>query len=268
MSFISTYRINQVRNDLELLLILAKRDISVRYKQTFLGIIWAIIKPLVTMSVFLFAFKNVSNIKDLGGYPIQLVIFSGVLFWNFFANAFQYSSNSILTNSNLISKVYFPRLIIPISAISVPFIDFIVGFVIYLILSISLNYPITYQIMYLPVAFTFLVLFSLGLGLIFSSFAIKHRDFLQIIPLIVQYGFFITPIIYTSNELISKSWFKYYLYINPLVGLVEFFRFSLIRGYHILSFYDFFISGMISIIIFILGLFIFKNKEKTFVDYL
>jgi len=127
MSFISTSRIIQVRNDLELLLILAKRDISVRYKQTILGIIWAIIKPLVTMSVFLFAFKNVSNIQDLGGYPIQLVIFSGVLFWNFFANTFQFSSNSILTNSNLISKVYFPRIIIPISAISVPFIDFIIG---------------------------------------------------------------------------------------------------------------------------------------------
>jgi lipopolysaccharide transport system permease protein len=136
MSFISTYRIIQVRNDLELLLILAKRDISVRYKQTILGIIWAIIKPLVTMSVFLFAFKNVSNIQDLGGYPIQLVIFSGVLFWNFFANTFQFSSNSILTNSNLISKVYFPRIIIPISAISVPFIDFIIGFIIELTLFI------------------------------------------------------------------------------------------------------------------------------------
>lgn len=268
MSIISTYSISQVRNDLELLLILAKRDISVRYKQTFLGIIWAVIKPLVTMSVFLFAFKNVSNIEDLGGYPIQLVIFSGVLFWNFFANAFQFSSNSILTNSNLISKVYFPRIIIPISSLSVPFIDFIVGFIIYLILSLSLNYPISYQLIYLPLAFLFLVLFSLGLGLIFSSFAVKHRDFLQIIPLIVQYGFFITPIIYTSNELISKTWFKYYLYINPLVGLVELFRFTLIRGYHILSFYDFFISGMISIVIFVLGLFIFKYKENTFVDYL
>ena len=122
--------------------------------------------------------------------------------------------------------------------------------------------------MYLPIVFLFLSLFSLGLGLIFSSFAIKHRDFLQIIPLIVQYGFFVTPIIYTSNELISKSWFQYYLYINPLVGLVEFFRFSLISGYHILTFYDFFISSMISIVVFILGLFIFKHKEDTFVDHL
>lgn len=268
MSFISTYRIKLVRNGLELLFILAKRDISVRYKQTFLGIIWAIIKPLVTMSVFLFAFKNVSNINNLGGYPIQLVIFSGVLFWNFFANVFQFSSNSILTNSNLISKVYFPRIIIPISAISVPLIDFIIGFIIYIILSMSLNYSFSYNIFYFPIALLFLLLFSLGLGLIFSSFAIKHRDFLQIIPLIVQYGFFITPIIYTSNELMSKAWFKYYLYINPLVGLVEFFRFSLIQGYYVLSIYDFFISCMISIVIFILGLFIFKFKEKTFVDYL
>jgi len=112
------------------------------------------------------------------------------------------------------------------------------------------------------------LLFSLGLGLIFSSFAIKHRDFLQIIPLIVQYGFFITPIIYTSNEIIGKSWFKYYLYINPLVGLVEFFRFSLIKSYHILSFFDFFISCLISLVVFVLGLLVFKFKENTFVDYL
>jgi lipopolysaccharide transport system permease protein len=268
MSFISTSRIIQFRNDLELLIILAKRDISVRYKQTFLGILWAIIKPLVTMSVFLFAFKNVSNIRDLGGYPIQLVIFSGVLFWNFFANSFQFTSNSILTNSNLISKVYFPRIIIPISAVSVPLIDFIIGFIIYLILSFSLNYSISYNILYLPVAFLFLSLFSLGLGLIFSSFAIKHRDFLQVIPLIVQYGFFITPIIYTSNEIIAKTWFKYYLFINPLVGLVEFFRFSLIQGYQILSYFDFFISCLISVVVFILGLLTFKLKENTFVDYL
>ena len=268
MSFFSTSRIIQVGNNLELLFILAKRDISVRYKQTILGIVWAIIKPIATMLVFLFAFKNVSNIHDLGGYPIQLVIFSGILFWNFFANAFQFSSNSILTNSNLVSKVYFPRIIIPLSAISVPFIDFLVGFFIYFIISYSLNYSISYTILFLPVAFFFLLLFSLGLGLIFSSFAIRHRDFLQIIPLIVQYGFFITPIIYTSNEIISKSWFKYYLLINPLVGLVEFFRFSLIKGYHILSFFDFFISCALSLIVFILGLVIFKFKEDTFVDHL
>ena len=268
MSFISSSRVIQVRNDLELLFILAKRDISVRYKQTFLGIIWAIIKPLVTMSVFLFAFKNVSNIQNLGGYPIQLVIFSGILFWNFFANAFQFSSNSILSNSNLISKVYFPRIIIPISAISVPFIDFIVGFIIYLILTFSLNYSISLHILYLHISFFFLLLISLGLGLIFSSFAVKHRDFLQVIPLIVQYGFFITPIIYTSNEIMGKFWFKYYLFINPLVGLVEFFRFSLIQGYQILSLFDFFISCLISVFVFILGLFVFRFKENTFVDYL
>lgn len=255
-------------NNFELFLILAKRDVSVRFKQTALGMIWAIIRPITTMLVFLFAYKNVTNISNISGYPIQIVIYSGILFWNLFANSFQSVSNSIMLSSNLITKVYFPRMIILFSAIAVSLVDFIFGFLVYLILALYFNINISYNLFFLPVAVLITLFISIGLGAIFASFSVRKRDFLQIIPIIVQYGFFVTPIVYTSLEFYSKSWFKMYTLINPLVGLVEFFRFSLIGGYNILSFSEILISIFSSILIFVIGLFVFNFKKDTFVDYL
>lgn len=264
--FITKYK--EIKKDYELLVILAKRDISVRYKQTFLGIAWAIIRPMATMLVFLFAFKNVANIKDFSGYPIQLVIFSGVLFWNYFANGFQSISQSILINGNLISKVYFPRLIICISSLAVTLVDFFVGLIVYVILLIGLKQPLTEAIFLLPLALLVTTLFSLGLGLIFASFAIKYRDLLQAIPLIVQYGFFVTPIVYTSSEIIGKSWYPIYLWLNPLASFVEFFRFCLISNYPTYSDNGLLAAIIISIVTFFIGLWIFDVREDSFVDHL
>lgn len=261
-------KFKEIVQDFELLVILAKRDISVRYKQTILGVAWAVIRPMATMLVFLFAFKNVANIKDFSGYPIQLVIFSGILFWNFFANGFQSISQSILVNGNLISKVYFPRLIICISSLAVTLVDFFVGLFVYLILLVGLHQPISETIVFLPLALLITTLFSLGLGLIFASFAIKYRDILQAIPLIVQYGFFITPIVYTSNEFSGKSWYTLYTLLNPLASFVELFRYCLIANYSLFSFQNFLIAGCISIIIFIMGIWIFDIREDSFVDHL
>jgi lipopolysaccharide transport system permease protein len=258
----------EIKKDFELLVILAKRDISVRYKQTFLGIIWAIIRPMATMLVFLFAFKNVANIKDFSGYPIQLVIFSGILFWNYFANGFHSISQSILVNGNLISKVYFPRLIICISSLAVTLVDLLVGLIVYVILLFGLNQPVTESIFLLPLVLLITTLFSLGLGLIFASFAVKYRDLLQAIPLIVQYGFFVTPIVYTSSEFMGKSWYPIYLWLNPLASFVEFFRFCLIPNYPIHSINGLFISIFISLLTFFIGLWIFDVKEDSFVDFL
>jgi len=259
---------SEIVKERELLYILAKRDISIRYKQTYLGIIWAIIRPVLTMLVFLFAFKNVAKISDISGFPIQLIIFSGVLFWNLFANTFQAVSNSILANHNLVSKVYFPRLIIAFSSIAVSLFDFLIGLVVYFGLSISLIHTIPATILLIPVAVLLILLFSIGLGLIFCSFSIKYRDFLQMIPLIVQYGFFVSPIVYTANSLQISSWFNVYAFINPLVGLVEYARTLLIPGY-VLSSWDFvLLSISCSLLIFFTGIFIFTKKESSFVDYL
>jgi lipopolysaccharide transport system permease protein len=261
-------KFKEISDDYELLLILAKRDIAVRYKQTILGVAWAVIRPMTTMLVFLFAFKNVANIKDFSGYPIQLVIFSGILFWNFFANGFQSISQSILVNGNLISKVYFPRLIICISSLAVTLVDFFVGLLVYMLLLIGLQQPLTETILFIPLALLITTIFSLGLGLIFASYAIKYRDILQAIPLIVQYGFFVTPIVYTSNEFVGKSWFPIYSVLNPLASFVEFFRFCLIPNYTLFSFSNLIVAGITSIVIFTIGLFVFDIREDSFVDHL
>ncbi|MHA8049898.1 ABC transporter permease [Aquirufa sp. ROCK-SH2] len=261
-------KIKEVYSEKDLLFILAKRDISVRYKQTILGLVWAVVKPVATMLVFLFAFKQVAKVNSFSGFPIQLIIFSGVLFWNFFANSFQAICNSILINSNLVSKVYFPRLIICISSIAVPLLDFFVGLVVYFILSISLQEPISHFVFLLPLVIFITIFFTLGIGLIFVSFSVKYRDVQQITPLIVQYGFFITPIVYTTQEFIHKKWFSVYTIINPLSSFVEFFRYTLIDQYHIFNLNNLLISLITSSIIFVVGLVIFTKREDSFVDFL
>lgn len=261
-------KIKEVYSEKDLLFILARRDISVRYKQTILGLVWAVIRPVATMLVFLFAYKQVAKVNSFSGFPIQLIIFSGILFWNYFANSFQAVCNSILINGNLVSKVYFPRLIICLSSIAVPLLDFFIGLIVYLILSISLNYPISNSFFLLPLALFLITLFSLGIGLIFVSFSVKYRDVQQITPLIVQYGFFVTPIVYTTQEFLSNKWFPLYNIINPLSSFVEFFRFSLIDNYHIFNLHNLLISILTSCFIFIIGLIIFIKREDSFVDYL
>ena len=267
MSFLNIFNF-RYSNSFELFLILAKRDISVRFKQTALGMIWAIIRPITTMLVFLFAYKNVTNISNISGYPIQIVIYSGILFWNLFANSFQSVSNSILLSSSLITKVYFPRMIILFSAIAVAVIDFLFGLFIYFILALFFKISISFNLLLLPIVVLITLFLSIGLGAIFASLSVRKRDFLQIIPIIVQYGFFVTPIVYTSLEFYLKPWFKIYTFVNPLVGLVEFFRFTLISGYHVLSLNEILISIFSSTIIFITGLLVFHYKKDTFVDYL
>ncbi len=259
---------SEIFRERELLYILAKRDISIRYKQTYLGIIWAIIRPVLTMLVFLFAFKNVAKINDISGFPIQLIIFSGVIFWNLFANTFQAVSNSILANHNLVSKVYFPRLIIAFSSIAVSLFDFIIGLIVYIILSLFLIQTLSFTLLLLPFAVLLLLFFSIGLGLLFCSFSIKYRDLLQMIPLIVQYGFFVSPIVYTAQSLQISNWFNVYALINPLVGIVEYARTILIPNYEVKSADFIYLSITTCIITFFVGIYVFTKKESSFVDYL
>jgi lipopolysaccharide transport system permease protein len=261
-------KIKEVFSERELLLILAKRDISVRYKQTILGLAWAVVKPVVTMLVFIFAYQQVAKVNSFSGYPIQLIVFSGILFWNYFANSFQAICNSILVNSNLVSKVYFPRLIICISSMAVPLVDFFVGLIVYVVLSMALDYPVSNYIFLFPIVLLLISIFSLGIGLIFVSFSVKFRDVLQITPLIVQYGFFITPIVYTTNELISKIWFTYYNIVNPLSSMVEFFRYTLLDDYSLFNFNHLILSTATSFVILIIGIIIFNKRESSFVDHL
>jgi lipopolysaccharide transport system permease protein len=260
--------IKEVIAEKDLLFILAKRDITVRYKQTVLGILWAVIRPVATMFVFIFAFKQIPALSSTNKYPFQLILFSGILVWNYFANSFQAVSNSLLVNSNLISKVYFPRLIIAFSSIAVSLLDLLIGLVVYMILCIYFQYPITFNILYFPLVIIVISFFSIGLGLILGSFSIKYRDILQIIPIVVQYGFFVSPVVFTIDSMLNKSWFIYYLILNPIVGLIEISRYVLLEGYKSINLLQFLITLTSAFLCFIIGITIFNKRENSFVDHL
>lgn len=252
----------------ELLFILAIRDITVKYKQTFVGVAWAIFRPVLTVLVFVFAFDKVAKIESHSTIPLQIIIFTGVIFWNFFAMSFQQVSNSITGNANLVSKVYFPRLLMPLSAVAVPLLDFLVGFVVMIPFLIYKGYTPTIHIIFVPVFLFLAFLASFSLGVIFASLNVQFRDFQQIVPLVVQYGFFVCPIAYPITSIQHFSWYPIYQWINPLSGIIEGFRWCLIPNYT-----DFEWSNFIPTIIFVtitttLAVIFFRKKENSFVDYI
>jgi lipopolysaccharide transport system permease protein len=252
----------------DLLIILARRDLTVRYKQTVIGIAWAVIRPILTVSVFVFAFHKVSKIKDESGIPFEIIIFTGVIYWNFFASAFQQVSNSVTGNANLVSKVYFPRLLMPLSSVAVPFVDFLVGFFVLIPFLLYRGVPIDWHILFVPVFLFFGFLAALSLGVIFASLNVQFRDFQQIVPLIVQYGFFVCPVAFSIATVQNLSWYKYYAWLNPLAGIIEGFRWCLIPGYRFFSFQSFIPSIVFVIITTFLAIYFFRKKEKTFVDFI
>ncbi len=257
----------EIIEHLNLITILAKRDLKVRYSQTFLGVFWAIVKPLSTLFIFIFMFKKIANINQINGIPVQIIILSGIIFWNYFASSFTNVSNCITANTNLITKVYFPRMILAISTLSVALVDFLFSFVIYLIASIILNIPIGISVIALPFILLAIGLFSLGAGLLFAANSIKYRDIQHVGPLIVQYGFFITPVIFSIQSVHFEKYLGLYYAINPLVGLIELGRFLLIENYAINLVYITY-SFISALLVFFLGIYIFIKKESSFVDHL
>ncbi len=257
----------EIFEHLNLILILAKRDLKVRYSQTLLGILWAIIRPLSTLFIFIFMFKKIANINEIQGVPVQIIILSGIIFWNYFSTSFTSVSNSITSNTNLVSKVYFPRLILAISSIATSLVDFILSFLIFIIVSLFLGNSITYMFLLVPIILLLLSLFSLGLGLLFAANSIKYKDLQHIGPLIVQYGFFVTPVIYSINSIKDTQYIDYYYFINPLVGIIELGRYILITNY-LININSILISIISTFVLFVIGVFLFIKKEGSFIDYL
>lgn len=259
--------LKEVVENISLIIILSKRDLKVRYSQTLLGVLWAIIKPLSTLFIFIFMFKKIANINTIEGIPIQIIILSGIIFWNYFGTTFTNISNSITANTNLISKVYFPRLILSIASLATAVVDFMLSFVIFIIASMILQNDLTLKMLLFPIILILISLFSLGLGLLFASNSIKYRDLQHIGPLIVQYGFFITPVIYTIKSVKSTNFIDLYYIFNPLVGIIELGRYLLISNYSI-NFTSISYSIISTLILFIFGVVVFIKKESTFIDYL
>ncbi|MFZ3046060.1 MAG: ABC transporter permease [Desulfatirhabdiaceae bacterium] len=248
----------------ELFVILAWRDISVRYKQTAIGVVWAILRPFLTMIVFTVIFGRIAKLPSDGGAPYALLVFSAMLPWHLFSNAMSEASNSLINNEKLISKVYFPRMIIPVATIVTAFIDFSISFIILIGLMVFYQFSPDWHILLLPVFILLALLASLGPGLWITAFNVKYRDFRYVIPFIVQFGLYVSPVGFSSN-VISEDWRLLYS-INPMVGVIDGFRWCILGGESPLYWPGFVISLIIIIFFLWRGITHFRKMEKTFAD--
>jgi lipopolysaccharide transport system permease protein len=249
----------------ELFYILSWRDTKVRYKQTTLGVLWAVIRPLLTMVVFTFVFGRVAKMDMESTAPYAIVVFAALLPWQFFSNSLTESSNSLIGNERLITKVYFPRLIIPASSVITSFIDFLISFAILLVLFVVYRYTPPAKIFLMPLFWILAFLASFGPGLYLTALNVKYRDFRYIIPFIVQFGLFISPVGYTSSK-IPEEYIGLYA-LNPMVGVIDGFRWCIVEGApNPLLHYPFYISLTVIILFVILSLYQFRRMEKSFAD--
>jgi lipopolysaccharide transport system permease protein len=247
----------------ELFYFLAWRDILVRYKQTAIGIAWALIRPFLTMVVFTVVFGNLAKLPS-EGVPYPILVFSAMLPWQFFANALSECSNSLIGNANLISKVYFPRLIVPVSAIVVSFVDFMISGIILLGLMAWYNYVPSWRILMLPVFVAIAFAASIGAGLLFASLNVKYRDFRFIVPFITQIGLYISPVGFSSN--IVPEQYRLLYSLNPMVGVIDGFRWSILGGDAKLYLPGFALSLGLVLLMLITGIVYFRKVERTFAD--
>ena len=246
----------------ELFYILSWRDIKVRYKQTVVGAAWSVIRPLLTTIVFYFVFSRIAKLQNPGTAPYMLMIFAGMLPWQFFSNALSEASSSLINNSNLITKVYFPRMIIPASSVITSLVDFAITFVIMLFMMAWFKFLPGWQIILLPVFILLAFVCAFGIGLFLTALNVKYRDFRYIIPFIIQFGLYITPVGF-SSALITEKWKTLYS-LNPMVGVIDGFRFCLLGDtMHWQSLIN---SIIISLFFLFLGIYYFRKMEKTFAD--
>jgi lipopolysaccharide transport system permease protein len=248
----------------ELFQVLAWRDVSVRYKQTIIGVAWAVIRPFLTMVVFTVIFGKVAKLPSEGSAPYALLVFAGLLPWTFFSTALAEASNSLISNSNLIGKVYFPRLIVPTATVVVAFIDLLISFVILACVMVWYNFMPSWQILFLPVFILLAVLTSLGPGLWITALNVKYRDFRYVIPFITQFGLYVSPVGFTST-VIPEKWRLLYS-VNPMVGIIDGFRWSLLGGQCEMDWISFCISMGVMIILLWFGVRKFRETEKHFAD--
>ncbi len=248
----------------ELFAILAWRDVSVRYKQTVIGIAWAVIRPFLTMVVLTVVFGNIAKLPSDGAAPYPVLVFVGMLPWFLFSSILSEASNSLIGNASLIGKVYFPRLIIPTSSAVVALVDFSINFTILFGLMVWFGFMPSWQIVFLPAFALLAVLASLGPALFIAALNVKYRDFRYIIPFIVQLGLYISPVGFSSS-VIPEQW-RFWYSLNPIVGVIDGFRWCLLGGES-----ELYIPGLsmsLGVVAFFLwfGIWYFRRTEKTFAD--
>ena len=247
----------------ELFFFMAWRDIIVRYKQTVIGIAWSVIKPLLSMIVFTVVFGRIAKLPN-DGVPYPVLVFSALLPWQYFANAMQNSSEALIRAEAMISKVYFPRLILPTSSVLVSVIDFLISLVLMCFLMLIYRFLPSVNIILLPIFFIPATLAALGVGYLFSAIGVKYRDFRHIMPFIIQFGMYISPVGFSSSIIPDRWRFLYSL--NPMVGVIDGFRWCIQGSPMYVP--GFFISLMISFLLFYYGLKFFRRTERSFADFI
>lgn len=247
----------------ELFCFLAWRDLLVRYKQTVVGVAWAIVRPLLTMLVLTFAFGKVAGLSSQGA-PYPLMVLCGLLPWQFFATAFAESGASLVANAGMISKVYFPRLIIPASSLITSFVDFMISAVILAGLMVFYQFAPSPRIILLPVFLLMVLGAAFGAGLWVSALMVKYRDFRFIIPFIVQFGLYVSPVGFSSDT-VPAGW-RDYCAINPMFPIIEGFRWCILGDPFEMSWFRVGVSAVIIAITIYTGIRHFRSTERTFAD--
>lgn len=252
----------------ELFYILAWRDLAVRYKQTLIGAAWAIIQPLLTMLVMTVVFGRVAGLPTEGGAPYPILVLAATLPWMFFSTSLSSASQSLVGNAQLISKVYFPRAIIPTSSVIVSFADFLISFAIMIVMMAWYGFWPDWHIAMLPVFILLALLAAIGPGLFITALNVKYRDFRYVIPFIVQFGLYVSPVGYSSSVIRQRfgdTAFKLYS-LNPMVGVIDGFRWAILRGESRIYWPGFIISVCVGFVFLFLGIWYFRRTEKSFAD--
>jgi len=245
----------------ELFWVLTLRDIKVRYKQTVLGVAWAVLQPVLTMLIFTVVFGGLAKIPS-DGYPYAIFVFTALLPWTFFANAVSTSSTSLITASNMVSKIYFPRLIIPLSSIGAGLVDLAISTVVLFALMIWFGVGWSLNLLLIPVLLAVVIFTALGVGTLLSALTVAYRDFRFVVPFMVQIWMYATPVVYPVS-LVPEKW-QWVLFLNPMTGVIEAFRSAFLdRPFDLPSIG---ISLLMSVLIFICGIAYFERVERRFAD--
>ncbi|MCJ7805518.1 ABC transporter permease [Patescibacteria group bacterium] len=249
----------------DLFYFLTWRDIKIRYKQTILGVLWIIIQPLVSMVIFTLVFGNFAKIPS-DNIPFPIFVFIGLLFWNFFSAALSSSANSLISNENILKKVYFPRLMAPVSSTFAHIVDLIPTLIILLGLLVYYNVRLTPQMMFfLPVLLFILLVWALGIGMFLAPINAKFRDIRYILPFFIQLGFFVTPVVYPTSFFGGSL--RFFRVINPVAEAIEVSR-SGFFGTRPMDWFIFGLSTLFVLVTFLIGLYYFRTQEDKFIDIL
>jgi lipopolysaccharide transport system permease protein len=247
----------------ELIYFLTWRDLKVRYKQSVLGVLWAILKPFMNMVVFTIFFGELAKIPS-DGIPYPIFSYTGLLPWGFFAAALDVSARSMLQSGSMVSKIYFPRIIVPLSSVFANLVDFLIAFVILIGMMIYYQIVPTINTLWLPVFILLAMITAIGVGLWFSALLVMYRDVNYMLPFVSEIWKFISPVVYSAT-LIPEKW-QWLYSINPMAGVVSGFRWALLGQPETISFGSLAISGGISLVVFISGLYFFRRMERIFAD--